>query len=206
MQQTDVLIVGGGFAGIKAALELSKDKRFKVRLLSDQTSFRYYPTLYQIAIGGVPSESSIPLKSIFDGTPVTLLSGIADSVDKEKKIITCVDNKTYHYDVLVLALGVVTNYFGIKGLKDYAYSIKTTEESTRFKQHLHQQLIDDRQPDLNYVIVGGGPTGIELAGVLPEYLHRIMRNHNITHRAVHIDLVEAAPGLCPGCHHICLGR
>jgi NADH:ubiquinone reductase (H+-translocating) len=197
MHKTHILIVGGGFAGIKTALELSGDDRFAVTLLSDQSSFRYYPTLYQTATGGVPSESYIPLETIFGGKDVKIVKGSAMSVDRVKKEIVTTENQHYHYDILIMALGVVTNYFGIKGLSEYAYSIKSIEESTRFKQHLHQQLIDERQPDLNYIIVGGGPTGIELAGALSQYLKRIMNNHGIKHRAIHIDLVEAAPRLMP---------
>jgi len=62
---------------------------------------------------------------------------------------------------LFLALGVVTNYFGIKGLEGISYGIKSVEEAQRLKAHLHQQLIDDHKPDLNYVIVGAGPDGID---------------------------------------------
>jgi NADH dehydrogenase len=101
------------------------------------------------------------------------------------------------YDILVLGLGVVTNYFGIPGMQEYSYSIKSLEEIRRFKSHLHQQLADHRQPDLNYVIVGAGPTGIELAGALPEYLANIMRWHGIKRSKPHIDLIEAAPRLLP---------
>jgi NADH dehydrogenase len=71
------------------------------------------------------------------------------------------------------------------------------EEVQRFKAHLHGQLADEHQPDLNYVIVGAGPTGIELASALPDYLHKIMDSHGVRHKAVHIDLIEAAPRLLP---------
>jgi len=92
---------------------------------------------------------------------------------------------------------VVTNYFGIQGLEKYSYGIKSVAEVRRFKDHLHQQLTDEHTPDPHYVIVGAGPTGIELAGALPGYLRWVMRNHGINHRAINVSLIEAAPRLLP---------
>lgn len=192
-----VLIVGGGFAGVKAALELADDPRFNVMLLSDSPYLRYYPTLYHTATGGQQSNSSIPLKTIFAERRVNLEQGTATTLDRQAKTITTKDGQAYHYDSLVLALGVVTNYFGIPGLKEYSYSIKSQAEVQRFKAHLHQQITDERCPDLHYVIVGAGPTGIELAGALPGYLRHIMKNHGIKPRTIHVDLIEAMPRLLP---------
>jgi NADH dehydrogenase len=119
-------------------------------------------------------------------------------LDRENRaIIETHSGHKLNYDTLILALGTVTNYFGIKGLDQYSYGIKSIEEVERFKHHLHDQLTDEHQPDLHYVIVGAGPTGIELAGALPGYLRKIMNNHGIHHKAVHIDLIEAAPRLLP---------
>jgi len=197
MAKEKVLIVGGGFGGIKAALELAGDNRFAVSLLSDRPDFRYYPTLYHTATGGRRANSSIPLEKLFGDKPIKFINGVAAHVDKRAKLLTTTDNQSLEFDTLILALGVVTNYFGIPGLQEFAYGIKSTEEAERFKAHLHQQLTDTRQPDLNYVIVGAGPTGIELAGALPSYLKRIMKAHGVKPRALHIDLIEAAPRLLP---------
>ncbi len=195
MLKKRVLIVGGGFGGVKSAITLSRDPRLDITLLSERKNFRFYPTLYRTATGGISSESSIPLKSIFEDRPVDLRIGKAIHLNKEAKTITTADGDKFHYDFLVLSLGVVTNYFGIKGLEEYSFGIKSLEEANRLKRHLHKQLIDERRPDLNYVIVGGGPTGIELAGALAQYIHKIMRCHDIRNRPIHIDLVEAAPRL-----------
>lgn len=192
-----VLIVGGGFGGVKAALGLAGDKRFKVTLLSDDSDLRYYPTLYHTATGGPRANSSIPLTKIFAEKPVEFVRGQAVSLDKKAKTVTTSDGRSLNYDTLILGLGVITNYFGIDGLAEYSYSIKSQAEVARFKSHLHQQLNDDKRPDLNYVIVGAGPTGIELAGALPAYLKRIIKNHALSARIVHIDLIEAAPRLLP---------
>jgi NADH:ubiquinone reductase (H+-translocating) len=197
MAKQRVLILGGGFAGVKAALELCEDEYFQVTLLSDDDELRYYPTLYHSATGGKRSNSSIPLKRIFEGRSVVLAEGTATKLIRKDKTVTTAKGRAYEYDTLIIALGVVTNYFGIPGLAEYSYSIKTQAEATRFKRHLHRQLEDERRPDLHYVIVGAGPTGIELAGALPGYLQHIMEKHRVKHRAIHIDLIEAAPRLLP---------
>jgi len=197
MTKERVLIVGAGFAGVKAALELADDEHFTVTLLSDQKSMRYYPTLYHTAVGGRGANADIPLKALFDGKNVKLAQGKAVTLDRKAKTITTEDGRAFPYDIIIIGLGVVTNYFGIPGLDEYSYSIKSLEQARRFKTHLHQQLLDEHQPDLNYIIVGAGPTGIELAGALPGYLRQIMKNHGIQHRAIHIDLVEAMPRLLP---------
>lgn len=197
MAKEKVLVVGGGFGGVKAALELANDPRFAVTLLSDDTDLRYYPTLYHTATGGRRANSSIPLSYIFEDKPISIVHGSAQTLDRKAKKIIAANGKAYEYDSLIIGLGVVINYFGIPGLSEYAYSIKSQGEVARFKAHLHQQLNDERRPDLHYVIVGAGPTGIELSGALPGYLKHIMKKHGVTARPVHVDLIEAAPRLLP---------
>ncbi|HVC36294.1 MAG TPA: FAD-dependent oxidoreductase [Candidatus Dormibacteraeota bacterium] len=197
MSKENVLIVGGGFGGVKVALELANDHRFSVKLLSERPDFRYYPTLYRTATGGRRANSSISLTSIFKDRSVELIQARAVSLDRKAKTITTEDGQILSYQTLVLALGVVTNYFNIKGLKQYAFGIKSLEDAEKLKHHLHQQLIDDHQPDLNYVIVGGGPTGIELAGALTHYLNYLMQVHGSPKKEVHIDLVEAESRILP---------
>jgi NADH dehydrogenase len=193
-----IVVVGGGFGGVKAALELAKHSEyFDVTLVSERPDFWYFPTLYHTATGGARKESAIPLKELCKGKHIKIVHGKAVSLDREQKFVQLEDKTPVPYDKLVLALGVVTNYFGIPGLPEFSFGIKTVGEAEELKRHLHKQITDEHQPDLNYVIVGGGPTGIELAGALPGYLHYIMRHHDIHDRPVHVDLVEGAPHLMP---------
>lgn len=192
-----VLVLGGGFAGIKAALELCGDPRLDVTLLSDQENFRYYPTLYMAALGGSAFASSIPLAEIFQGKKVKLVKARAKVLDRDNKAVKDTSGTSHSYDALVVALGVMTNFFNIEGLEKYAYGVKTLEEAQRLRDHLHKQLLDEREPDINYVIIGGGPTGVELAGALPSYVRHIMKRHGIYRRKIHVDLVEASPRLLP---------
>jgi NADH dehydrogenase len=197
MSKKDVLIVGGGFGGVKAALELSDTDAYNVTLISDQPNFRYYPAMYHTATGGSRVVSIIPLAELFADKDVSVVIDKAAKLDRTKKSLVTAGGQKLSYDILIMALGVVTNYFGIKGLDTYSYGMKTIEEAEEFKSHLHQQLLDEHKPDLNYVVVGAGPTGVELAGELPHYIHEIMREHGIRDRRLHIDIIEAAPRVLP---------
>ncbi len=192
-----VLILGGGFGGIKAALELAGQPDFALTLLSDHPDFRYYPALYHAATGGRRAASSIPLQEIFNGRKVEIIIDEAVKIDRQNKTVTGRSALIYDYDKLIIALGMVTNYFGIKGLAVHSYGIKTLGEAQQLRDHLHQLIADEGQPDLNYIVIGGGSTGVELAGALPAYLHWIMQRHDVMPKAIHIELVEAMPRLLP---------
>jgi NADH:ubiquinone reductase (H+-translocating) len=194
-QKTKVLILGGGFGGIKTALELSTNKAFGVTLISDQENFRYYPALYRSATGGRAAASQIPLPEIFDNKPVKIVHGSAEAVDRAAKKVSTKSGEKYSYDVLIIALGVTTNYFGIKGLAEFSYGIKSQQEAQELRDHIHKLLLDEGKPDVNYVVIGGGPTGVELAGALPAYIKHIMKRHGLRNKKLHIELVEAAPRL-----------
>ncbi len=192
-----ILILGGGFGGIKAALELSSHRAFEVTLISDQPNFRYYPTLFNIAIGKSHLGASIPLTEIFGGLNIKIVHASATTIDRGKRIVKDSNGDQHEYNDLIVALGVVTNYFGIEGLKENSYGIKSIEEAQKLRDHLHEYLVNDQKPDPHYVIIGGGPTGVELAGALPSYIKKIMKKHGMSDKKIHVDLVEAAPRLMP---------
>jgi len=195
-QKTKIVIAGGGFAGIKSALELAGSDKFDITLVSDQENFRYYPALYRAATGGKTAASNIPLGEIFKDKTVRIVRDTVKSINPQTKSIKGAKG-SYEYDKAVIALGVVTNYFGIKGLAEYSYGIKTQDEAAELRDHIHKLLVDKGKPDANYIVIGGGPTGVELAGALPSYIRHVMKKHGIKDTRLHIDLVEAAPRLMP---------
>lgn len=191
-----VVIVGGGFGGVKAALELAKDKKIQVTLVSERDHFLFYPALYATATGRSKRQSILPLSDVFAGTNIKLVTDTVISIDTTRRIIVAKERQL-HYDRVVFALGVVTSYFGIAGLDTYSYSIKSAHEIERFKKHLHDELTAEKHLDKNYVIVGAGPTGVELSAALAHYLERIASQHGTKHSKIRLDLVEAAPRVLP---------
>ena len=194
----NVVIVGGGFAGVKMARELSNKPGFLVTLISDKDYFCYYPTLYHSATGHPGSESSIPLEQIFGRVKnVIVVTDTVTGFDVKNKTVTTASGASYPYDALALALGVVTSYFNIDGLEENSFGVKSIAEVERLKAHFHQLMIDEQQPDTRYVVVGAGPTGVELAAAMSSYLRSIAKNHKLKRRKIAIDLVEAAPRVLP---------
>lgn len=197
-----VVIVGGGFGGVKAALELAHIKDIAVTLISDRTNFQYYPTLYSTATGYSHKDTWVPLDEIIDGAEnIDIVHDTITTFDPDEKTVTSESGDKYAYDKLVLALGSVTTYFGIEGLEEYSYGIKSEEEIRRLQRHLIDEIRDKDVTNKHYAVIGAGPTGVELAAALGQYIERIHKHFNIpmAEKSVHIDLIEAAPRVLPRC-------
>lgn len=191
-----VVIVGGGFAGVKAALGLANKPGFEVKLMSSQSYFEYHAALYRSATGRSPLEVAIPLKDFFGfAGNVEVVQDTITELNAIAKTVTDQSGSSWSYDNLILALGNVTQYFNIKGLKEYSYGVKTIHEALKLKRHLHEDLLNN-QSDLNYVVIGAGATGVELSAELVAYLHRTRRRHNIN-RDFNIKLIEAGNRVLP---------
>lgn len=191
------VIVGGGFAGVKAALEISKRNIGKVTLISDEDHFLHHATLYATATGRNMAESVVPLNEMFAGNKnVTVVQDRIKSLDIDRRMVVG-DKKSYDYDKLILAIGSVTTFFGISGVAKNAFGIKTLDEVKEFNGHIKSEIIKNRRLDKNYVIIGAGATGIELAGALHEYLEHLSTVHQVHRPNIKITIVEAAPRILP---------
>ncbi len=196
-----VTIIGGGFGGVKTALELAKNPKNRVTLITDKPDFQYYPTLYSSATGHGHAESWVPLGEIFaDHVNVHVYVDEVIGLNAETKTIHGASGTTYKYDILVMALGVVTTYFGVPGLETYAYGIKNVEEIHRLKQRLFIDIAEKGSLDKNYVVIGAGPTGIELSAAIGTYIKRLCRHYGVNKHRVRVRLIEAAPRVLPRSH------
>lgn len=194
-------IVGGGFAGVKLALELAKNDKNKITIITDRDTFQYYPTLYNSATGRSRDESWMSLGVIFgtyDNVHVVLDQIIG--IDDENRQVIGLSEERYDYSTLVIAVGMVTTYFGIPGMDQYSYGIKSADEIRQLKQRIAHDLAENKKLDQNYVVIGAGPTGTELAGALRSYLNRMAKQHGIKRPHVNIRLIEAAPRILPRSH------
>ena len=178
-----IVIVGAGFAGLRLAQDLINNPDFEVYLIDKHNFHQFQPLMYQVATARLePASISFPLRKVFQKAKnVRIRIAKVKHVDYNKKFITT-SIGTFDYDHLVLAIGCTTNYFGNDNLKDYAYPMKTIPEAIQLRNRILQTFEDalnttdqDKlQSLLNFVIVGGGPTGVELAGALSEMKRYIL--------------------------------
>ncbi len=159
------------------------------------------PALYGTATGRSHLQSWVPLGTVFSGKlNIDVVIDSVTNINPVKKQLKSSNGNTYEYENLILALGSVTTYFGIEGLDHYAYGIKSEDEIKKLKHHLYQEMAEQRVNEKRYVIVGGGPTGVELAAALGTYLKYLAKRYRLPHHKIRITLVEAAPRLLPRMH------
>lgn len=193
-----ITIVGGGFGGVKAALELAKKKNAHITLITDKPDFQYYPALYSAATGHSHLQAWIPLGEIFAGHDnVNIVLDSITKLDKATKSLVGASGTRYTYHTLILALGSVTTYFGIKGLDQYAYGIKSASEIAHLKEHLIRQFQHKGSVDKNIIVIGAGPTGVELASSLGIYLKELKKHFKQAEPRIKISIVEASPRVLP---------
>lgn len=200
MLQKHLVIVGSGWAGMRLARELKNIPKHSLRitLVSDITTFRYSAALYRVATGHREREAIIPISEIIEDLPnVQFKRAQITKINRKAKTLTTQKGEIIHYDMAVLALGMITTYFDIPGLEQRSYSIKTARELRQLRTHLHQELLDEFAPDKNYVVIGAGPTGVELSAALTTYMKEVVKKHHIRRRRINVDLVEAAPRVLP---------
>lgn len=172
-----VVIIGGGFAGLNLAKSLSGNSSFDV-LLVDKNNYNFFPPLlYQVASGFLETSSiSYPFRKIFSKSKnIQFRLGELLSINIDENKIK-LSNGEVSYDYLIIATGTTTNYFGMEGIKKYAIPMKTLEDALNMRNILLQRAeaasisnsFEEKEQLLRVVIAGGGPTGVEIAGIFAE--------------------------------------
>ncbi|WP_200919572.1 NAD(P)/FAD-dependent oxidoreductase [Frondihabitans sp. Leaf304] len=168
-----IVIIGGGFAGI-ATLKALKDAPVRVTLIDRHIYNMFQPLMYQVATGGLNAgDVTYFLRSLRSTQPnANFQHGLLKTIDAEAQVIELADGEKISYDALVLANGVNTNYFGTPGAKEYAKSMYSRSQALRIRDELFTQLekaaVREDTSEVRVVIVGGGATGVEMAGALAE--------------------------------------
>ncbi|WP_113654768.1 NAD(P)/FAD-dependent oxidoreductase [Pedobacter namyangjuensis] len=204
-EKQKIVIVGGGFGGIELAKKL-KNKNVEVTILDKHNYHTFQPLLYQVATGGLEADSiAFPIRKIFKGQKnlTFRVTEVKQVLPAENKILTTIGD--IHYDHLVIATGSTSNFFGQTEIADNAMPMKSIPEALNLRslilQNLEQSLIvDDKTEEaalLNFVVVGGGPTGVETAGALAELKKHVLKNDyaELDINKVNIYLIEGSPEL-----------
>jgi NADH dehydrogenase len=204
-----VLIIGGGFGGLHAAQVLGKDPRVTVTLVDRRNFHTFQPLLYQVATGAIsPGDIAQPLRSILRKRENTsVLLGEAIGIDPDKREVTLSDGGPVPYDTLIVATGARHSYFGNDQWAPNAPGLKSVDDALEIRRRIliafeaaeREQNLERRREWMTFVVIGGGPTGVELAGALGEIANDTLKRD---FRSIHspdarIILVEALDRVLP---------
>jgi NADH:ubiquinone reductase (H+-translocating) len=210
VQRHRVLIVGGGFGGLYAARRLGGDERIDLTLVDRRNHHVFQPLLYQVATGAVaPGDIAQPLRGILrKNQNTTVLLGEAVGLDPVEREVELSDGGPIAYDTLIVATGARHSFFGHDDWARHAAGLKSIDDATRIRREIliafeaaeREHVPEIRNEWMTFVIVGGGPTGAELAGALGEIAHDTLRRdfRSINPPDARIILVEAMDRILPG--------
>lgn len=208
MDRPHIVIVGGGFGGLDAARRLAR-KPVRVTLIDRRNFHLFQPLLYQVATGGLsPGDIASPLRAILNGQKnTTVVQGEVVDLDPDSRALVLKDGERIEYDALIIATGATHSYFGNEAWAEHAPGLKTVEDALEIRTRILKAFEnaeretdqDKRKAWMRFAIVGGGPTGVELAGAIAELAHHTLRHdfRRIDPVQTEVLLIEAADRLLP---------
>lgn len=199
--RTRVAIIGAGFAGLECARVLSRSDKVDVTLIDRHPYQLFAPLLYQVATGGLPEDDiAYPVRAAIPG--IDFIRGDVVSVNTREGSLHLASGADVTWDKLVLATGSVGSSFNIPGVAEYALQMKDIRQARAIKHRLlgtYERVQEGEQPkeDLQVAVVGGGPTGVEVAGAIAELQKQMAHEFPDIASHAHVTLVEAGPRLLP---------
>ena len=200
-RKPSVVILGAGFGGLTAAKALAKDA--EVTLVDRHNFQTFLPLLYQVSTAGLAADHVVhPVRGALRDSGVKFRMGSPISIDHKNKSVKLDSSETLDFDHLIVALGSATADFGVPGVNEYGLGMKSVSEAINIRAEVMRRFEDlcrfEDNTRLSIAVVGGGPTGVEMAGALAELKRGPLKN-DMAHAAEHIDiyLIEAGPRILP---------
>lgn len=202
----NIVVIGGGFAGLNFARKLFNNKFYTITIV-DKNNYNYFtPLLYQVATGFLEAGNiSYPFRKLFRGKNINFRMSSVDFIDTKNNDLYLNDGGTLPYDYLVFAAGSKTNFFGNESIQKKSHSLKGIDDALYMRNELIKTLEkasiekdpQERQKLLTIVIAGGGPTGVEVAGMLAEMKHYIIGKEypDLDIKTAEIHVVDGAGNL-----------
>ncbi len=206
MARPKVVILGAGFGGLNAARAL--DPIADVTLIDRHNFQTFLPLLYQVATAGLAADHvAHPIRSALRKTKVKFRMGSPISIDHKNKSIKLDSSEVLDFDYLIVALGSATNDFGVKGVAEHALGMKSVNEALLIRSSIMRRFEDlcrfEDETVLSVSIVGGGPTGVEMAGAIAELVRGpLASDQENAARHIKVNLIEAGPRLLPSFHSL----
>jgi NADH dehydrogenase len=201
MNNPKVVILGGGFGGLAAARALHKAA--DVTVVDRHNYQTFLPLLYQVSTAGLAADHvAYPIRGALRKTPVKFRMGSPISIDHKNKEVKLDSSELLKFDHLIVALGSVTADFGIPGVKEFTLGMKTVAEALTIRAEIMRRFEDlcrfEDDTKLSITVVGGGPTGVEMAGAIAELIRGPLKSDQANAAAhITITLIEAGPRLLP---------
>jgi NADH dehydrogenase len=201
-----VVIIGGGFGGLTVARALA-DAPVRVTLFDRSNHHLFQPLLYQVAMAGLsPAEIAVPIRSLLrEATNVNVLLDEVLSIDLAKKSLALHSKETVTFDYVIIAAGARTSWFGHDVWSEHALGLKDLDDAVEIRRRTlvafeaaeRERDLEKRRALMTFVVIGGGPTGVELAGALSELSSHVLSRdfRNIDPRATKVILLEAGPAI-----------
>jgi NADH dehydrogenase len=198
-----LIVIGAGFGGLSTVQALKRDD-IDITIIDRTNHHVFQPLLYQVATAALaPGDIAVPIRGILSKQKnVNVVMGDVSGIDTSAKTVTVADGRRFSYDDLVLAPGARHSYFGHDDWEVHSPGLKTISDALRLREMMltnfekAEQVNDqDASPYLNFVVVGGGPTGVEVAGAIAEITRRTMMKdfRRISPGMIHVYLIEALP-------------
>lgn len=204
-----IVIIGGGFGGMNVAKSL-RGTNYEITIIDKSNHHLFQPLLYQVATAALsPGDIAVPIRSVFSSQKnVSVILGEVVAVSKKDQVVQLAEGDVIPFDYLVIATGAQYNYFGNDNWEPIAPGLKSLDDALRIRERILLSLekaektpdLEDRKPFLTFVVIGGGPTGVEMAGSIAEIAKRnMMREYRNFHKnETTVYLIEAAGGVLNG--------